>query len=91
MKLSEISRYWAAKELTTIAIDKNSVILKAPFASPDFTLKLNKTIKNPEIKNAAPLKRIDNLKDLKPGTFQIEDNKTVICFNLKKGKTEILI
>ena len=91
MKLSDISRYWAAKELTTITTDKNSVKLKAPFASPDFTIKLNTVIKNPEIKNSIPLKRIDNLNDLKPGTFTIQNNKTFICFDLNKGETEISI
>lgn len=91
MKLSEISRYWAAKELTTITTDKNTVKLKAPFASTDFTLKINSVSKNPVIKNSAPLKRIDNPKDLIPGTFTIQNNNTLICFDLKKGETEISI
>ncbi len=38
MKLSEIARYWAAKELTRIEKRDGAVILRAPFASPRFTL-----------------------------------------------------
>ncbi len=47
MKLSEIARYWAAKELTQITlypVDTSSqsfqVHLKAPYGCPEFTLKL---------------------------------------------------
>src|SRR5665648_197644 len=79
MKLSEISRYWAAKELTKIAVDKNSVKLKAPFAAPDFTMKLNGMIKNPTLKNNTPLQKVNNINDLKSGTFYVDNKKTFIC------------
>jgi hypothetical protein len=91
MKLSEISRYWAAKELTTIAIEKNSVKLKAPFAAPDFTIKMNNTVKNPGIINGSPLLKVKSKNDMKQGTFYSENRETIICFNLKKGETEISI
>jgi hypothetical protein len=91
MKLSEISRYWAAKELTKITVEKASVKLKAPFAAPDFTLKINVLVKNPVVKNSAPLKQINKIRDLKSGTFYSENKETFICFDLKKGETEIMI
>jgi hypothetical protein len=51
MKLSEISRYWAAKELTKITVDEKSLVkLKAPFAAPVFTLKINASVKSPNSK-----------------------------------------
>ncbi len=34
MKLSEIARYWAAKELTTIIPEADKLTLKAPFSTP---------------------------------------------------------
>ncbi|NQU52712.1 MAG: twin-arginine translocation signal domain-containing protein [Bacteroidetes bacterium] len=91
MKLAEISRYWAAKELTSITFDKNTVKLKAPFAAPDFTLKLNYNAKNPAIKNSTPLQRVSSLKDLKTNTFFVDKNSTLVCFDLQKGETEITI
>jgi len=91
MKLSEISRYWAAKELTSVSVEKNAIKLKAPFAAPDFTLRINKTIKNPELKNRAPLQKTTHLTDLKPGTFYTGKNETIVCFGLKKGETEIFL
>jgi hypothetical protein len=89
MKLSEISRYWAAKELTTISLDSKQIKLKAPFAATDFTLKMNASVKNPILKNAAPFQKVNNIKNLKSGTFFSENRETCICFDLKKGETEI--
>ncbi|MGE3820318.1 MAG: hypothetical protein AB7I30_12940, partial [Isosphaeraceae bacterium] len=40
MKLSEISRYWAARELTRIDLGPNGASFQAPFACPGFTLKV---------------------------------------------------
>jgi hypothetical protein len=91
MKLSEISRYWAAKELTSISVEKNAIKLKAPFAAPYFTLRINKTIKNPGLKNSTPLQKTTHLNDLKTGTFYTGKNETFVCFGLKKGETEIFL
>jgi hypothetical protein len=91
MKLSEISRYWAAKELTSVSVEKTAIKLKAPFAAPDFTLRINKPIKNPGIKNSAPLQKITRMTDLKPGTFYTGKKETIVCFGLQKGETEIFL
>ncbi len=91
MKLSEISRYWAAKELTSISINENTIKLKAPFAAPDFTLKIDSTVKNLTMKNGAPLNRIQKQTELKSGTFFSDKTGTILCFDLKKGETEFTI
>jgi hypothetical protein len=91
MKLTEISRYWAAKELTSVSVEKTAIKLKAPFAAPDFTLRINKTIKNPGLKNSAPFQKITRITDLKSGTFYAGKNETIVCFGLKKGETEIFL
>jgi len=41
MKLSEIARYWAAKELTRIHRNDNLVTFHAPVATPGFTFKVS--------------------------------------------------
>jgi len=94
MKLSEISRYWAAKELTSVSSDRNSVILKAPFSAPGFTIKLNTSVRNPGIKRGGeerPLIRIKDEKGLKDGTFFSDKNGSILCFDLEKGMSEVVI
>jgi len=91
MKLSEISRYWAAKELTKITVDESTVKLKAPFSSPDFTVKINKSVKTVLVKNSAPLQQVKSVSDLKSGTFYSTKIETLGCFDLKKGETEIVV
>lgn len=91
MKLSEISRYWAAKELTKITSEDKLIKLNAPFVAPGFTIKLNREIKKPVIKNGSPLLKINNMSELKSGMFITENRETFICFDLNKGETEILI
>lgn len=91
MKLSEISRYWAAKELTEISIDEKAIYLKAPFATPNFTLKIEGTIQEPKIKNSGLLQKVSNRLDLKSNSFFVGKNETLLCFNLPKGTTELVI
>lgn len=91
MKLSEIARYWAAKELTNISVNKNSIVLKTPFATPDFTLKMEGSIKKPEIKNSASLQRVSKLNELTSHSYYVGKDETLLCFDLPKGETELMI
>jgi len=94
MKLSEISRYWAAKELTTIVPEAKTIILKAPFASPGFTVKTNAATRNPQIKTRGeikPLVRIKDLKELKTNCWYSDKTGTIMCFDLEKGESEIIL
>lgn len=95
MKNSEIARYWAAKELTTISRAGNQITLSAPFATQRFTLSV--TVPDP-----AAIKRVsygpagsDVRSDLKEvagplklvsGTWCREKDGVVVCFDLGKGK-----
>jgi hypothetical protein len=47
MKLSEIARYWAAKELTAIVRNGDRFSLSAPFATHTFTFKISEIQRNP--------------------------------------------
>ena len=91
MKLSEISRYWAAKELTSIIADDNKILLKAPFASPEFTLKTEGVYREISLPNGARLNKVEQPKDLNANTFYSNGSDTLICFDLQKGETELLL
>ena len=94
MKLGEIARYWAAKELTSITLQKNRLILKAPFAAPGFTVKVNTSVRNPRIIEGTeekPLGRIKDMRVLKEGTWFSDRAGTIMCFDLRKGMNEIAI
>jgi hypothetical protein len=94
MKLSEISRYWAAKELTSIKPEAKRILLKAPFAAPGFTIKTNITAGKPQIKTRGeikPLVRIKDLKELKSNNWFIDKSGTVFCFDLQKGESELIL
>jgi len=90
MKLSEISRYWAAKELTAIKPEGKTLKLKAPFAAPDFTIKIDKQYNNPRFRNRMAFKKVDQLSDLKANCFYSDKSETILCFDLNKGESEIL-
>ncbi len=93
MKLSEIARYWAARELTTITPGSGIIRLQAPFAAPGFTLKLNSRVKRAllktEGKESKSLLQIRDPKDLKSGTWVSDKTGTIICFDLEKGSSEL--
>jgi hypothetical protein len=95
MKLSEIARYWAAKELSTITISGNKITLNAPFASPGFTLKLNSSLRNPRIKNKSdepkPLARVKDIIEIKSNTWYSDKTGSILCFNLEKGSSELIL
>ena len=92
MKLSEMARYWAAKELTSIAFEKDGSALRfhAPFASPNFTLKLAvpKQAQPPRL-DGKPLRQVKDVKELKSGTWWRNEMETKVCFDLKKGRSEL--
>jgi hypothetical protein len=93
MKLNEIARYWAARELTFINISGNKIKLNAPFSASAFTIKLNFPIQNTGIKNEGeeqqPLLRINDKKFIKSNSWYSDMSTTILCFDLKKGSSEI--
>lgn len=95
MKLSEIARYWAARELTSIDSGQGKVILKAPFSAPGFTIKINLAARSVSVKNlkpeVIPLARIKDPLLLKSNTWFTDKSGTVICFDLNKGETELIV
>jgi hypothetical protein len=94
MKLSEISRYWAARELTTIRPEKSRIVLQAPFSAPGFTLKLNSPVRNPQLridgKEPIIFERVKVQTEIKTGTWFSDKNSTILCFDLEKGDSELV-
>jgi hypothetical protein len=86
MKLSEIARYWAAKELTRIEHAGGNVTLRGPFACPDFTVDVSIPPGHRPVVTAGEqpveMTEVKRRIDLKPGTFVREGERAVVCFDL---------
>jgi hypothetical protein len=90
MKLSEIARYWAAKELTRIEFDPaiRRVTLGAAFGCEEFTLELpfGDGVPQEETQGGeALLKQVAGRGELVPGSWCRDVGKTVVCLKMPKG------
>ena len=89
MKLSEIARYWAARELTRIEYAPGRARLQAPFAASDFTVEFpgpSATISLISSGNAQTLRKVPGPLDLAAGTFLNKPGGSVACFDLPRGE-----
>lgn len=95
MKLSELSRYWAAKELTRIERTSDRVDFRAPFACPDFTVRIAAPENlRPQLVSRslpAPLEEVASALKLHPGTWCRERDDLVVCFPLPRGASALVI
>ncbi len=93
MKLSEIARYWAAKELTRIDLDHDDVVFHAPFAAPSFTFRIpwrdNVSAYVCDTDPSMPLREVATITALKTGTWLKEPDGVVLCLDLPKGRSRI--
>ena len=93
MKLSELARYWAAKELTNSEWHRDAVRFQAPFACPDFTVRLDKKTKAPPRlrvgQEVVTLSPASDVRHLTPGTWHRQGNALTVCFALPKGTSEL--
>ena len=94
MKLSELSRYWAAKELTQIEIADEAIHFQAPFSCPDFTVAIPKGgAGNPIFthgKSVNALKEVASQKRLESNTWCNNKERLIACFDLPKGKSMLV-
>lgn len=99
MKVSDIARYWAAKEFTQIETGAKTITLQAAFACKDFTLTLDREIVTASLSwptessdlaseqlsfSSAPQKSA-----LRAGTFYNTPAGCSLCFDLKAGTNTI--
>lgn len=102
MKLSQIARYWAARDLTRIEQPSpGQLTLHAPFACPAFTLRITLSdeiasrpttrlrVSRPGLD--APIAPARSMKQLEPGTFYRDGTGLVVCFDLARGLTRLLL
>jgi hypothetical protein len=94
MKLSEISRYWAARELTAWQGGPDGVVFQAPFACPGFTMRLPGVGSSPpaiEVNGkSAELREAKGLLELRSGTWARLGEGVVVCFDLPKGRSKLV-
>lgn len=88
MKLSEISRYWAAKASTKITLQANKIEFNAPFATDFFTVRIPFPLTNPVFRvgeTILRLRQVQSEKHLERGTWYPIENNAIICIDLPKG------
>jgi hypothetical protein len=95
MKLSEIARYWAARELTRIEREANIVTFHAPFACPQFTVSVPGVFNDaPRVtvgKQPTPLTQVSRPLDLKSGTWSRQAGGVAVCLDLPKGASTLTL
>ncbi len=94
MKLSEIARYWAARELTRIDYAPGRARLRAPFAVPDFTVELpgpSAAIALISGGSARKLREVRGPLDLVAGTFLNKPGASSACFDLPRGECALVL
>lgn len=94
MKVSEIGRYWAAKQLTEIERTGNRITLTAPFSTEKFTLQIDDASGPVAIQQGnnvrTPLREAGQRSTLDSGTWIVEGRKLVACFDLPRGQSHIV-
>ena len=95
MKLSEISRYWAAKELTHLRLSGQQLHCQAPFASQDFTVRLRATGQGaPRVTTGSAtrvLREVSTPLGLTRDTWTRDGGDVVVCFDLAKGASTVTL
>lgn len=95
MTLSEIARYWAARELTAIAAAAGTYRFKAPYACPAFTIAVKGPAPSPPMllgnDPEVSLAEVKRKQDMRPGTYRLDGDRTIVCFDLRKGESTMRI
>jgi hypothetical protein len=99
MKLSEIARYWAARELTHIERAGGEITLAAPFACPDFTMRVTPVAgpaRPPTVVHDGKPVALEEAADvaaLKAGTWLRTDaaDALLLCFDLPQGRCTVIL
>jgi hypothetical protein len=93
LKLSEIARYWAARELTRIGRQAAAVTFEAPFACPRFTVRFSAPSNTaPRLRAGnqfTPLTEVSLPLQLKPGAFARQQTQLLACLDLPKGSSRL--
>jgi hypothetical protein len=95
MKLSELSRYWAAKELTRVETAGARVTFDAPFRCPAFTVRIDSVKAGPAAlwHNGirTELREVAGRLKLEAGTWTRDGERCIVSFDLPRGRSEIAL
>ncbi|QEF97964.1 hypothetical protein Mal15_20100 [Stieleria maiorica] len=97
LKVSEIGRYWAAKEMAKLTQhDTGSIAIEAPLACEDFTISMDAAsiTKAPTLTHAGKtttLNEVASVSRLQSGTFARTDGKLIVCLDLAKGTSQLKV
>jgi hypothetical protein len=95
MKLSEIARYWAARELTSIQRDdaRDVLIFDAPFACPSFTIEIQARAgavpSFTQDGRRLPWREVNTALRLDAGSWTRTERGIIVCFDLPKGRSQL--
>ncbi|MHC4119506.1 MAG: twin-arginine translocation signal domain-containing protein [Planctomycetota bacterium] len=93
MKNSEIARYWAARELTTISRQGRQITFDAPFATTRFTVRTKaRPTAEPRLTvgaDRAQLRRVTTLLQLETRSWHDDGEQVTLCFDLPRGKSTL--
>jgi hypothetical protein len=93
MKVSEVARYWAARELTRLSDDGSRLSCAAPFGCPAFTVPAPAgsavAFRFDTAGASVPMRRVDRALDLVPGTWTRAGQDVIACVDLPKGMSSI--
>jgi hypothetical protein len=94
MKLGEIARYWAARELSRIARTADGWDLRAPFSCPSFTVRVaSHGEAEPRLQAGGPpvpLRQVAQILQLESGTWVRQGRDVIACFDLPRGPSRLI-
>ncbi len=95
MKLGEIARYWAARELTRIEAVADGATFSAPFACPGFTVRFSAPPRGtPSLTTEPrrpPLREVSGIGRLESETWTRDGRDVVVCFDLPRGRSSLVL
>ncbi len=95
MKLSEVARYWAAKELTEISASDDSLRFRAPFACPNFTVRVRTRSRRQPVMTRSdsrvPLTEVDRPNHLSRNTWRRTGDELTVSLDLRRGVTVLAL
>jgi len=93
MKLSELARYWAARELTSTTWTGEALSMQAPFACPNFTVRFRSPNHQPPRlrvnESVTTLREAPSALKLEANTWCREGDYVTACFPLPRGTSRL--
>ncbi|GAB5403320.1 MAG: hypothetical protein Aurels2KO_15510 [Aureliella sp.] len=91
MKVSEIGRYYAARQFTKFSLAGSSIQIDAPWSCKDFTFRITGQASKVILRSGEDtlLREVSTVESLQPGTFFQDQSSLTVCVDLPKGKSTV--